>query len=330
MNIDQLMYFLSVAETGSVNAAAKNFFISQQAINLQLNNLENELNTQLFNRKNKGFTLTQQGEVFHKHASKIMDEYRSALAELIALTNYQKRQKEVRGTLSIFAASIFSDTLLPEIIYEFTKIYPNTIIKVIEVDVEELSFYLSEQHCDIALLSGHVYYANNILPANNSHSLKTLPLLEDYISVCVRKDNPIAQYKTIDTKTISAKFPEEKFSFYQIVPMIGSETKYDKSISNSMNVELHKQLIMSGIVTTFMPYLAFQYKFQNDALTAIPVTDADTLIHCLIYYDNPQNENQLLLETFVLYLYDYFSYRFGPRIIGKRPYNKNGEKIKEL
>ena len=104
MNIDQVIYFLSVAETGSINASAKNFFISQQAINLQLTNLENELNTKLFSRKNKGFTLTKQGEMFQKHAQKIVDEYRSVLAELKALDNYQKLQQSVHGTISIFAA----------------------------------------------------------------------------------------------------------------------------------------------------------------------------------------------------------------------------------
>ncbi|MBO5302391.1 MAG: hypothetical protein J6A81_09305, partial [Peptococcaceae bacterium] len=192
-------------------------------------------------------------------------------------------------------------------------------IKVIEVDAEELPFYLSEQHCDIALLSGHIYYANNILPSHSERSIKILPLLEDRISICVRKDNPIAQYKTIETKTLTEKFSSEKYSFYQIVPMNGKETKYNNSISNSMNVELHKKLILSGIASTFMPYMAFQYKFSNDALTAIPVVDSDTLVHCLMYQENTSNENNILLETFILYLYDYFVYRFGPQVIGKRP-----------
>ena len=320
MNIDQFIYFLSVAETGSVNASAKNFFISQQAINQQLNNLENELNTKLFSRQNKGFTLTKQGEIFAKHASNIVEEYRSILMELTALENHQKNQQKVNGTLTIFTASIFADTLLPDIICDFTKLYPYATIKVIEVDAEELPFYLSEQHCDIALLSGHIYYANNILPSHNERSIKILPLLEDRISICVRKDNPIAQYKTIETKTLTEKFPSVKYSFYQIVPMSGKETKYNKSISNSMNVELHKKLILSGIVATFMPYMAYQYKFQDDALIAIPIADSDTVVHCLMYHENPSDENRILLETFILYLYDYFIHRFGPQVIGKRPY----------
>ena len=320
MNIDQLIYFLSVAETGSVNASAKNFFISQQAINLQLNNLENELNTKLFSRKNKGFTLTKQGEVFQRHAIKIVEEYRSILAELTALENYQKHQESVKGTLSIFAASVFSDTLLPEIIQEFMKIYPNAVLRIIEVNTEELPFYLLEQHCDIALLSAHVHYANDLIQSNKMHHINIIPLLEDHIELCVRKDDPIAQFKSIETKLLSKNFPNQKYSFYQLLPMIRQEVKDNESISNSMNVNLHKNLILSGVVATFMPSLAFQYKFQEDALTAVDVTDTETLMHCLMYHDNLEDANHVLLETFILYLYDYFVYRFGPKIIGKRPH----------
>ncbi|MBQ2777875.1 MAG: LysR family transcriptional regulator, partial [Peptococcaceae bacterium] len=42
MHMNQLSYFLHVAETGSINAAAQNFFISQQAINTQIKKLEDE------------------------------------------------------------------------------------------------------------------------------------------------------------------------------------------------------------------------------------------------------------------------------------------------
>lgn len=97
--------------------------------------------------------------------------------------------------------------------------------------------------------------------------------------------------------------------------------KYNDSISNSMNVELHKKLILSNIATTFMPYMAFQQKFQNDDIVAVPVTDTDSLLHCLMYSDDPDNDNKLLLETFILFLYDAFFYHFGSQIIGKRPYN---------
>ena len=102
--------------------------------------------------------------------------------------------------------------------------------------------------------------------------------------------------------------------------MIRQEVKDNESISNSMNVNLHKNLILSGVAATFMPSLAFQYKFQEDALTAVDVTDTETLMHCLMYHDNLEDANHVLLETFILYLYDYFVYRFGPKVIGKRPH----------
>ena len=58
MHMNQLSYFLHVAETGSINAAAQNFFISQQAINTQIKKLEDELEVPLLNRTHTGITLT--------------------------------------------------------------------------------------------------------------------------------------------------------------------------------------------------------------------------------------------------------------------------------
>ena len=59
MNIDQLNYFLSVAETGSINASAQKFFVSQQAVNASLKKLETEID------KNEG---QQQSGILHAEA----------------------------------------------------------------------------------------------------------------------------------------------------------------------------------------------------------------------------------------------------------------------
>lgn len=61
LRIEQLKYFLEVAQSGSINAVAQHLFISQQGISDALKRMENELGVVLFKRSKMGITLTAGG-----------------------------------------------------------------------------------------------------------------------------------------------------------------------------------------------------------------------------------------------------------------------------
>lgn len=54
MTLAQLKYVITIADTGSMNEAAKLLFISQPSLSLALKELENEIGTELFKRSNRG------------------------------------------------------------------------------------------------------------------------------------------------------------------------------------------------------------------------------------------------------------------------------------
>ena len=65
MKIEQLEFLIEVVKAGSINAASKKIFISQQSLNQSLRNLEDEIGFDVLNRTKKGVTLTERGrEVF--------------------------------------------------------------------------------------------------------------------------------------------------------------------------------------------------------------------------------------------------------------------------
>ena len=64
MNTKQLIYFLKTAELCSIAGAARDLGVAQPSISLQLDNLEHELGTQLFERDYRGVTLTESGQLF--------------------------------------------------------------------------------------------------------------------------------------------------------------------------------------------------------------------------------------------------------------------------
>ena len=75
MHIDQLTYFVHVVETGSINATAQKYFMTQQAINASLKKLENEVGSPLLVRNYKGIKLTPQGHIFLYYAKNILQQH---------------------------------------------------------------------------------------------------------------------------------------------------------------------------------------------------------------------------------------------------------------
>ena len=75
MKIENLKYFLSVVQYGSINQAADKLFLSQQNLGFIIRNLEKELAMELFIRNHKGVTLTEDGEQFLPYAQQIVALY---------------------------------------------------------------------------------------------------------------------------------------------------------------------------------------------------------------------------------------------------------------
>lgn len=79
MNIDDLIYFLAIAETGLLHRAAVQVGVSQPALTKSVWRLENELGVQLFERTPKGMRLSEFGMEFHERATILHEQYRDAL-----------------------------------------------------------------------------------------------------------------------------------------------------------------------------------------------------------------------------------------------------------
>ena len=72
MNFRSCKYFLTVCEMGTINAAARKLYISQQSLSQHIRKLETEVGTQLFHRDNP-LVLTPAGQVMKKTAQTILD-----------------------------------------------------------------------------------------------------------------------------------------------------------------------------------------------------------------------------------------------------------------
>ncbi|MDD6451456.1 MAG: LysR family transcriptional regulator, partial [Lachnospiraceae bacterium] len=75
MTLTQLRYVITVADTGSMNAAAKTLFVSQPSLSSAIRELEEELELTIFFRTNRGIVLTPQGQEFIGYARQVVEQY---------------------------------------------------------------------------------------------------------------------------------------------------------------------------------------------------------------------------------------------------------------
>ena len=74
MTLQQLKYVITVAETGTITEAANKLYISQPSLTNAIHELEKEMNIIIFNRTNKGITLSKEGDDFLGYARQVLEQ----------------------------------------------------------------------------------------------------------------------------------------------------------------------------------------------------------------------------------------------------------------
>ena len=75
MTLQQLQQIITIADSGSMNEAAKKMFISQPSLSAAVKELEKEIGIGIFVRSNRGIVITPEGEEFLGYARQIIEQY---------------------------------------------------------------------------------------------------------------------------------------------------------------------------------------------------------------------------------------------------------------
>jgi len=142
MDWDKLKIFHAVAESGNFTKATFALNLSQSAISRQIQSLEQELKTQLFERHARGLSLTENGEYLFKTAHEVISKLKDVESTLM-----DKKDKP-SGKLTVTTVVSFGTTWLTPRIQEFMKLNPEIEIELI-FDDKELD--LSTRQADIGI-----------------------------------------------------------------------------------------------------------------------------------------------------------------------------------
>jgi DNA-binding transcriptional LysR family regulator len=142
MDWDKLKIFHAVAEAGNFTKATYVLNLSQSAISRQVQSLELDLKTQLFERHARGLSLTENGEYLFKTAHEVISKLKEVESTL------SDKKNKPSGKLTVTTVVSFGTTWLTPRIQEFMKLNPEMEIELI-FDDKELD--LSTRQADIGI-----------------------------------------------------------------------------------------------------------------------------------------------------------------------------------
>lgn len=145
MQTPALRYFLAVARTGSVSAAAQRLRVAASAVSRQIANLEKELGAGLFERRSHGMILTQAGQTLAAFAQRLELESEQIVSEIRELRSASK------GLIRLGVTEGFAVSFIPEVILAFRKRHPDVAFDVKVTSPQIVTEHIRTGSIDIGL-----------------------------------------------------------------------------------------------------------------------------------------------------------------------------------
>ena len=145
MELDQLRYFLQIAERGNFTRAAEDLSISQPALSRSIQKLEEELGQPIFERKSRSVSLTDAGTLLQARALQVLSILDDTKAEIT--------DDGESGRVRVGAIPTIAPYFLPEILRRFSTEYPKATIVVQENTTDVLLKSCTQGEIDLAIVA---------------------------------------------------------------------------------------------------------------------------------------------------------------------------------
>ena len=179
----ELIYVKTIADEGSISKAAQKLYVTQPSLSHCVQRIEESLGTKLFVRNPTGLTLTYVGERYYSVATEILQIYNDFELEVGEISSLRT------GRLTIGMTTYLATWLLPQILPEFRRQYPNVNIVLVEKSSTQLEAELTARHLDFAVM--HSF-------ANSSHQEKSritfYPISRSAFVLAAPKGTPLARH----------------------------------------------------------------------------------------------------------------------------------------
>lgn len=178
--------FLRVAQTRNFTRAAAELHVSQSALTVQIQQLEDSLGVILFDRNKRSVTLTEAG-------SDNLGPLQRLLEDAEAIVSHSRDFASARtGTVTIAALPTVAAETLPRVIETFARSHPAVRIVVLDVLAERVRELVLKRQADLGIAPRH----------GSSEDLIATPLFQDRLMLFVAPDHPLAERDSVMLKEV--------------------------------------------------------------------------------------------------------------------------------
>lgn len=243
MEFKQLEAFTAVVELKSFSKAAGRLFLTQPTVSAHIQSLERELGTRLILRNTKALTLSDSGECLYRYAKEMLSLRDKALTDL------GQGASTPCGTITIAASTIPSQYILPGVLAEFRKQYPEVTFNMIKCDSGMVIKYLEDNRADIGV-TGTI---------SDTSNCSFEPFAKDKLVVVTPNTKEYSKIQSFDpTMLLAAPFivrEEEsgtRKEYEHYLSSIGINPKELNVVAQMDNVDSIKSSISSGLGISIM------------------------------------------------------------------------------
>ena len=185
MTINQLLYSLELSKHGNFKRAAEKLDISQPALSLQVQKLEEEIGFKLFNRSTNPIQITQDGKLFLTKAQEVM----TGVKQLQSFTADLKENYSGRLTVGIIPT--LAPFLVPLFIQSIEEDYPNLQLIIYEQITERVVNNVRNGDLDVGIISTPI----------DVYGIQSIPLFYEQFYVYTAGANANAEFKIEDIRS---------------------------------------------------------------------------------------------------------------------------------
>lgn len=257
----RLKVFYTVASRLSFTKAAGELSISQPAVTKHIKEIENHLNTKLFNRNGTTIQLTESGKTLVKYAEKIRNLHRDLEFDISQLN------KEQKGKLKIGASTTIAQYILPEILAKFKAYYKEIAIELVTHNTEDISNLLKNRQIDLGIVEGE---------SRSSYFDYEIFKPDEIVLVC-KADHPWAN-KTLKLKELYAIDLVSREQGSGTQEFIENQLKKNKIDLKSLNIVMNlgssesiKNYLLHSDAMAFVSVNTVLQELKNNQLSVIDI-----------------------------------------------------------
>jgi DNA-binding transcriptional LysR family regulator len=261
MNRNHLALFYAVAQAGGISHGAKVARVSQPAVSKQIAELEDALGVQLLERLPRGCRLTEAGAILASYAQ------RWRATELEAERAIEEYRGLKRGRLAIGASLTIGGYLLPKVIAEFHRQFPEIELQLQIANTEYIQQALLQGSIELGLTEGPV----------ESDELESTIFFQDELVAIAPAGHPLLKKKNVGVREICREpfiLREEGSGTRAVVERALRRKGFKiKPLLSLASPEAIKNIVAAGIGIAIVSRLIVALEVQSGLLGIIPLKD---------------------------------------------------------